>query len=184
MTQDFTAAPSLSPATYRAPWFGPSAGSESVVVPGRVELVANRKLSFALHGIELHDDGVVMQLELKRVIPWMPDPYDPKSWTPSFHRYIPRAGRLPSVIAPEVLRFGIRYPDGREAWNIDPGPWALEPDEEPEHPVLVSLGGTQAPLHWEQTFWLWPRPPELTLQAILEWGFAGIPNATATLPLS
>jgi hypothetical protein len=135
-----------------------------------------------IDGLERFDQGLRFRLILERGIAWRPDPQNPRAWTHSFNRRLPLAGRLPVVFAPEVLRLGAVWPGGREAWSIDPGPWALEPGERPDGPYLVPLRGRSSPHRWEQEYWAWPLPAA-PLELRCEWWAVDIRGARVTVPV-
>ena len=167
----------------RAPWFGPGPDEEGRLVPGVIEIASTDRLELRVEDVRVYEEGLAFRMALDRTHAWRPDPYDIKSWTHSFNRKLPRAGRLPQEFAPEILRVKVRYPDGREARSIDPGPWLLEPGERPEAPVLAILGGRNQPMHWDQGFWLWPKP-EADVELLVEWRLAGVHPRPLTLPVA
>ena len=167
----------------RAPWYGHGPDEEGVPVAGNIQIARTDRLDLRIEEIREFDEGLSFRLVLERTHPWRPDPYDTKSWTHSFNRKLPRAGRLPIEFAPEILRLKIVYPDGRQARNIDPGPWRLEPGERPESPVLTMLSGRNQPLLWTQDYWLWPKP-DADAELVVEWRLAGVHPKPLTLPVS
>jgi hypothetical protein len=77
----------------------------------------------------------------------------------------PDGGRL----APEILRFGIQFSDGRKATTVgDAFPRALD-DEEPSGPILNQGGGRGSDGEYESEFWLWPLPPPGPVTFAVEW---------------
>ena len=68
----------------------------------------------------------------------------------------------------ERARFGIGLPDGRKLTDLR---W----EEDPEATArLVQRGGGGGGLTWDQDYWLWPLPPEGTLQIAFAWPDEGI----------
>lgn len=173
----------MSGSALRAPWFGPAPSESGLPIAAELHIAENKKLSLLVDRVTRFEHGISFHLVLHRPLPQKPDPYDLKSWTHGFNRHMPRAGRLPAEFAPEVLRISIDYGDGRRARNIDPGPWLLEPGEEPDAPVLVSLSGTSDDHLWEQEYWLWPLPETPTVDLTLEWWSAGVSRRTVELPI-
>jgi hypothetical protein len=64
------------------------------------------------------------------------------------------------------LRLGVGLADGRRVLSDD---WQEEADVR-----LVERGGGGGGLRWDWEFWLWPLPPEGTLQIACAWPEAGI----------
>jgi hypothetical protein len=91
-----------------------------------------------------------------------------------FHNPGRRHGRVrPGEEMPrEMLRFGVRFADGRKATNV--GPWAYT-DDAPESPVMHSGGGGGGGGNWRQDEWVWPLPPPGPLAFVCEWPEASIP---------
>ncbi len=73
------------------------------------------------------------------------------------------AGELPD----EVLRFGVRFADGRKATTLDPHPWDTE--QEPQGPVLLQHGGGGGGRSWDMEYWVWPLPPPGLVAFACEW---------------
>ncbi len=71
----------------------------------------------------------------------------------------------------EMLKFGIEFSDGRRATNVGGRGYG---GDEPEGPVLWSMGGGGGGGRWHQDFWVWPLPPAGPLAFVCEWPAAGI----------
>jgi hypothetical protein len=72
-------------------------------------------------------------------------------------------------LPPELLRFGIEFPDGASVTNLDEPSWSLSPDAtEPAH-GLESHSGGGSDDHYEQQWWAWPLPTAGTLAFVGEW---------------
>ncbi|MEX0992329.1 MAG: hypothetical protein WD004_08705 [Actinomycetota bacterium] len=178
MTQDSPAAAVRA----RPPWFGPGEDDPGTAVAGSYPIAKSKRLTMTIDDVRTHAQGLAFRLVLERSNAWKPDSYDLKSWTHSFNRRLPRAGRLPALFAPEVLRVSVRFEDGSLARSIDPGPWILEPGEAPAGPVLVSLGGENLPHRFTQHYWVWPKPEgEVTITC--EWRSAGVSPTAVRIPL-
>jgi hypothetical protein len=67
------------------------------------------------------------------------------------------------------LRFGVGLPDGR---RVVADRWADDDDDATER--LVNRGGGGGGLTWQWDYWLWPLPPEGTLQVACMWEEQGI----------
>jgi hypothetical protein len=82
-------------------------------------------------------------------------------------------------LPPSLLRFGVRFADGRKATTIRRWPGYGEPQPEPEPPVLHALGGHGSTadddlLDVSQPLWLWPAPPAEMFDLVVEWPAVGI----------
>ncbi len=73
--------------------------------------------------------------------------------------------------AEDLLRFGVRYPDGGEAELGAQRPQRSEP---PDGPVIHPEGGSGGAGEWTQQIWCWPLPPAGTIAFALEWRQEGI----------
>ena len=76
------------------------------------------------------------------------------------------------------LRFGIAWPDGGRATNLDGlgPPW---PDATVPTHGLEAHGGGGSDREWKQEYWLWPLPETGELSIVVEWPAFGI-EETAT----
>lgn len=83
-------------------------------------------------------------------------------------------------IPPEILRFGVAWPDGGRATNI--GDWGRSwPDAtEPGH-GLDSHGGGGSDREYSQQYWAWPLPAAGPLRFVVEWPAFGIEETTASI---
>jgi hypothetical protein len=82
-------------------------------------------------------------------------------------------------LPPYLLRFGVRFADGRKATTIHRWPGYGEPQPEPAPPVLRAMGGhgstaSNDMLDMSQPLWLWPAPPAQRFDLVVEWPAAGI----------
>lgn len=75
-------------------------------------------------------------------------------------------------IPPELLRFGVQFPDGSKATNTGGFHHDRQP---PSGPIMNSGGGGGGGGSWRQTQWVWPLPPPGTLTLVCEWPAIGIP---------
>lgn len=71
----------------------------------------------------------------------------------------------------DMLKFGVEFSDGRKATNVRLLGIA---GEEPQAPVLWSMGGGGGGGRWRQEFWVWPLPPPGPVWFVCEWPAAGI----------
>ena len=77
----------------------------------------------------------------------------------------------------EVLRLGVRFPDGRTATNLD-RPFA---HLGAGRPMLVARGGGGGGRRWDQDFWVHPLPPPGALAFVCEWPVHGIEETMLTV---
>jgi hypothetical protein len=94
------------------------------------------------------------------------------------HRF--RRSAADGEIAPEILRFGIQFSDGRKAINAG-GPPPLGSDGRPDGPLLMSRGGGGGGRRWDQRLWAWPLPPPGELLFACEWPAQSIELTTEVL---
>jgi hypothetical protein len=84
------------------------------------------------------------------------------------------------------LKFGVRFPDGSKATTVEhPFRGWAHPTDKPEPPMLVEAGSESSSN--EQTFrghqrlWLWPLPPPVVFELVVEWRNIGIDQTSATI---
>lgn len=94
-------------------------------------------------------------------------------------------GQLDERFAPEGLRWGVSFADGRTVTTQDESPWASASDlldTAVPGPVLEGAGRPDVFMDsWSRAFWLWPLPPLPTLRVGVEWAARGIPETVTTL---
>lgn len=84
----------------------------------------------------------------------------------------------------EFLKFGITWPDGGRATNLD---WfgrlwsGADPDAPLPTHVLEVGGGGGSEFDFTQHYWCRPLPTEGTLTIVVEWPAFGIPETSATV---
>jgi len=80
-----------------------------------------------------------------------------------------------------LLRFGLAWPDGGRATNLDRWGrgWAHDATE-PTH-GLDEQGGGGSDSAYTQHYWCWPLPTEGELRVIVEWPAFGIPETSTTI---
>jgi hypothetical protein len=164
--------PPEPPEEFRQPaWIGPPDNELGVALQLRRVLFRSDDLAIALLGLVVFGNGLELQLVLRRrEMPVEPDP---------MHLHMRTRHAQSGEIAPEVLRFGVEYPDGRKATNLGhPFPFGTE---EPDEPVLVERGGGGGGRSWSFGYWLWPLPPPGPLRVVVEWPVAGVPQTEVEL---
>lgn len=93
------------------------------------------------------------------------------------HR-VPGQGR---GVPDEMLRFGLAWPDGRQATNLDD--WDRWPPPEPEesgHGLEIN-GGGGSQNEFRADCWAWPVPGPGDLQVVVAWPAYGIAETRTTL---
>jgi hypothetical protein len=147
-------------------------------VPLRLILGLTDRVAVAVVGATAYTTGVSLTVSVRRreslaandfedVDEFYDDPFEPPFGHPGRRR------RRVRELAPEILRFGLQFSDGRKATTTgELFPWVDldDTDEgEPTGPVLMSGGGGGGNREWEAEFWLWPVPPPGPLAFVIEW---------------
>lgn len=117
---------------------------------------------------------------------WLRQPPRRQARFGPFHREIILAAHGPyqmrnesGAIIDEFVRFGVQFPDGGRATNLDRGPgW---PDAtEPMH-GMETRGGSSSRGEAEQQFWIWPVPLAGDITLVCEWPAYGIEESRLTI---
>ncbi|MBF4462801.1 MULTISPECIES: hypothetical protein [unclassified Rathayibacter] len=102
--------------------------------------------------------------------------------------YLERAhgrGQLDERFAPDGLRWGVAFADGRTVTTQDESPWAGTEDvldAEIAGPVLEGGGRPSVFMDsWSRDVWLWPLPPLPALRVAVEWSSRGIAETVTSL---
>ncbi len=150
-----------------APWVG------GVVA---VELVVARspQAAVVVRGLVAYPDGFEFSLQA-----WVHRSVRLKSRHREmfWHRHRrPDRGPVPD----ELLRFGVGWPDGGRATNLDL--WGRNwPDAtEPAHGI-EERGGGGSDREWTQDYWAWPLPGPGELRFVCEWPEFGIAETSVTV---
>jgi hypothetical protein len=148
------------------PWLGPA--DNVLGSPFALQLVLVRTPSVTIqvqHGLAF-SNGFEFTLHLVR------RERDRDQTGGASHRWMMgrRGGGDP--LAPDVLRFGIEFADGRKATVFDHRPY--EPGKEPSGPVLMQRGGGGGDRRYDVRFWVWPLPPAGSFAFVVEWPSEGI----------
>jgi hypothetical protein len=152
-------------------WLGPPENELGVAVPLRELLVRTDDLAIALLGVVAYSNGLQLQVELRR--------RTEADDTDVMHLHMRRRHARGPEIAPEVLRFGVQFADGRKATNVGGRPWGL--DDQPAGPLLMERGGGGGGRTWSFGYWLWPLPPAGALTVAVEWPAQNVPLTTREL---
>jgi hypothetical protein len=84
------------------------------------------------------------------------------------------------------LKFGVRFPDGSKATTVDNAfhGWS-PPTDRPEPPMLIEAGSesssNERSFRGSWQLWLWPLPPPVPFEFVIEWQTMGIPTTATTL---
>jgi hypothetical protein len=165
------------PPRYRRPdWSGPPENVAPGVAALDLVLVNTGELAVFVTGARVYPAGFEMTLTV--LFRGETDVEDPIGMR-AFHRR--RRGAPEDEIAPERLRFGLRFADGRKATNVGgPPPWS--PGEPPpDGAALTERGGSGGERRWDQRLWAWPLPPPGELLFACEWPAREIALTTAAL---
>lgn len=84
------------------------------------------------------------------------------------------------------LKFGVRFPDGSRATTVEhPFRGWAHPTDKPERPMLVEAGsdssGNEENYRCHLRLWLWPLPPPVVFEFVVEWRNIGIGQTSATI---
>lgn len=161
-------------------WFGPPENVLGGVAPLRVVLARTERVAVAAIGASAYPQGVRFDVVV-RMRPG-PDAED-DLFDPFGHHLRHRRRRGESWPPPDVLRFGVAWPDGRKATALAERNWAgVNEREEPEGPLLSRRGGGGGGLSWSMGLWLWPLPPSGTIDFVCEWPSERIPETRVAVP--
>jgi hypothetical protein len=84
------------------------------------------------------------------------------------------------------LKFGVRFPDGSRATTVEhPFRGWAHPTDKPERPMLVEAGSdSSSDAHsydCHQRLWVWPLPPPVAFEFVVEWPNTGVDQTSATI---
>jgi hypothetical protein len=84
------------------------------------------------------------------------------------------------------LKFGVHFPDGSRATTVEhPFRGWAHPTDQPQRPMLVEAGSESSSnehnYHCHQSLWLWPLPPPVAFELVVEWQTLGISQTSATI---
>ncbi|TDX76573.1 hypothetical protein EDF35_3262 [Rathayibacter sp. PhB151] len=157
-------------------------------IPGTVllehELGRSATTVISLDLARCYDEGVLLRLSVRIADPG-------RRARRRVFEYLERAhgrGQLDERFAPDGLRWGVSFADGRTVTTQDESPWASTADVFEAHvdgPVLEGDGRPDVNRDtWSRDFWLWPLPPLPTLRVAVEWPARAVPETVTTLPAS
>ena len=144
------------------------------VAPLRVVLGRTERVAVAALGATVYPQGLSFDLTVRMRPSDDEDDFVDPFGQHRFHRR--RAGE--QWPPPDVLRFGIGWPDGRKATMLDGRGWPYGAGgpQQPEGPLLSQRGGGGGGGSWSIGLWLWPLPPPGTIDFVCEWPSEGIPE--------
>lgn len=151
----------------RAPWLAAPRGALPGVVALERVLARTDRAAVCVTRVGAFPTG--FELDLVTLTPVDRADLDPLLFGPHHHRRMGRSEDVP----PDMLRFGLQFADGGKATNVG-GFLPPEPGTAPTGPVIVPGGGSGGDGRWQQSFWVWPLPPQGPLLLVCEWPAAGI----------
>ena len=148
-------------------WLGPPENALGGVAPLRVVLARTERVAVAAIGATVYPQGLSFDLTVRRRPSDDEDEFVDPFGQHRFHRR--RTGE--PWPPPDVLRFGVGWPDGRKATMLDGRGWPYGAGgpEQPEGPLLSQRGGGGGGGSWSLGLWLWPLPPPGTIELVCEW---------------
>ena len=159
-------------------WLGPPDNVFGASFPLHLVLARTEAVALQVHTGMAYPTGIEFSLQLLQRERSRGHERDPiHTW-----HMIRRDG---AALAPEVLRFGIAFADGRKATVFDERHFGREDGLPPA--VLMQRGGSGGDRRYDVRFWLWPLPPAGPLAFVVEWPAQGIELArheVDTAPLS
>jgi hypothetical protein len=153
-------------------WLNPPTNVLGVALPWRLILARSESVAVLVDGATAYPTGIALRVAaLSRPTDSLhDDPFDFPFGHPATRYRGHGTGELP----PELLRIGVELADGRKATTLDPHPFGLGEDADPEGPLLTQGGGGGGGGSWRFDFWLWPLPPPGPLTFACEWPAKGI----------
>jgi hypothetical protein len=160
----------VQPRFRRQGWQGRPAGEVPGVVPVEAVIAATERVAVAVSALFVYADGLSFDLVAMSSLDAAEGapPVDPMLHS---HHHEPVSGPIPDA----MLRVGVALSDGRKATNVAP---ARLPPTGDDVLVLSPGGGGGSSERYEQTYWLWPLPPDGAVQIVCEWPAHGIPVTT------
>lgn len=161
-------------------WQGPPTDVLGQVVPIQRYVGRTDHAVVALHHVTAFREGCVLTLRLavRR------GALDDSAWASVLGNHL---GSDPDLAATGAgLKFGVRFPDGSRATTVEHGfrGWA-HPSDRPEPPMLVEAGsessGNDRYCDSHQRLWLWPLPPPVPFEFVVEWPSMGLDLTSTTL---
>jgi hypothetical protein len=149
------------------PWYGPPDDEIGVVIPLERTIATTDRARVSFRAIAAYRQGFTVTVGAWREIeirdPWEHFP-DVQMWHPT------RGGDIPE----EFLRFGVQFPDGSKATNLDPFP-EESGDDAPKSPVLFGHPNGFG-RRVELSYWVWPLPAPGPVAFVFEWPSERIPE--------
>src|SRR4051812_31779170 len=158
------------------PWTGSPLRTVPALLTEQVVLAHTDRVSVVVGEFAVYPTGLTFSVQT------IPRRYSPREWAGlDFHGYAHRVTER-GELAPELLRYGIEFSDGRRATSLDVLTRRDEdPDVAPAAPLMRPLGGGGGGGRWEHRNWLWPIPPPGPLAFVCEWPALEIRLTRATV---
>lgn len=148
------------------PWLGAPRGTLPGVVSVVLVLAQTEKVAVCVTRMAAYPTG--FEFEIVTMNADDQDELDPLMF---HHQHRLRSGAT-DEIPPELLRFGVQFPDDSRATNTGGFHYERTP---PQGPVMRACGGGGGGGSWHQTQWVWPLPAPGTLTVVCEWPAMDIP---------
>ncbi|MEV6104002.1 hypothetical protein AB0M28_04685 [Streptomyces sp. NPDC051940] len=173
------------PAYEKPPWLGPPGHLLGAHIPMERVLYRSEHLVLALQKVLAFPAGVRLsvRVEARRAPDVKPEEFLRDH--DLFYGTLQPGDEVPGRHPDKLLRFGVRFPDGRKATTLDHRHRPLDEGVEPTPPVLHMTrrggGGDQDHVALARRLWLWPLPPPEPFELGWEWPHFGVPLTFATL---
>ncbi|MEV8516327.1 hypothetical protein [Dactylosporangium sp. NPDC051484] len=163
-----------------APWQAPPTDVLGHTVPIQQFVAKTKRAVVALEHVAAFPEGCILTLHLavRR------GPLDDSAWKGVVESHY---GAEPGpTTTEEGLKFGVRFPDGSRATTVEhPFRGWAHPSDKPERPMLVEAGSDSSSneqnYRCHQRLWLWPLPPPVVFEFVVEWRNIGIGQTSATI---
>jgi hypothetical protein len=164
------------------PWAGPGDDEIGRAVALNLMLGRSDKAALWIPAATVNANGFECEFELR--YRFDAEDFVSEHWHP-FHPPLEptmrRQRRSEEGLSPSLLRWGIQFSDGRKATNVGRRGFPA-PDESPEGPVLWPRGGRGGGGDaWQQSYWVWPLPPEGPLAFVCAWPIADMPETRSEI---
>ena len=152
----------------REDWMGPPRAVVPALVPIERLLVQTEDLAVYLSGCWVYPAG----FEFEIFVVARDEDSDVNPFDVEYELEAQRTGEIP----PGKLRLGLQFADGTSVTNTGGAfAWEWEPGPKPRGPRMSGTHGSRGEGESCQAFWVWPLPPEGSLELVYEWPVAGIP---------
>ena len=161
----------------RPAWRTPGRNVKPVALALDGILVQRDELAVYVNGFNVYPDGFTLTVNTLRRQPESAVWEDPRSHHPN--PFGPRRYRGATASAEElegVLRFGVRFADGRSGVAEGLGAWRGEVGP-PSQPAISMHSGHGNESEWVQGLWVWGLPDEGDVELVYSWGAEAVPES-------